>query len=101
MIETQESPHGFEKIVPDAWHEYFRRELGRNMDEFELRTLERMKQDLEKANAKLLRRGLVKMIHPAEDMLPIFIDRVREQEAKSVTRKIMVGYTGGRRDASN
>lgn len=96
LTDTPEA-HGFEKIVPDAWHEYFRRELGRPMDAFELQTLERLKQDLQKANAKLERLGLLSMVHPEQDILDIFIDRVREHEAASVTRKIMVGYTGGRR----
>ena len=96
MIDSPEA-HGFEKIVPDAWHEYFKREMKRGMDGLELQTLERMKQDLERANAKLVRHGAGHLVHGHEDLLELFVTRVRAHEAEAATRKIMVGYTGGRR----
>ena len=96
MIDSPEA-HGFEKIVPDSWHEYFRRELGRGMDAFELQTLEKLKQDLERANAKLMRHGAAHMVHKEQDLLELYVTRVRAHEAEAATRKIMVGYTGGRR----
>ena len=96
MIDSPEA-HGFEKIVPDAWHEYFRREMGRPMDAFELQTLEKLKQDLERANAKLTAKGQLKMVYPPQDLLEFYINRIRMHEAEAATRKIMVGYTGGRR----
>lgn len=96
MIDSPEA-HGFEKIVPDAWHEYFRREMGRPMDGFELQTLEKLKQDLERANAKLRRHGQHQMVHREQDLLELYVVRVRAHEAESATRKIIVGYTGGSR----
>ena len=96
MIDSPEA-HGFEKIVPDSWHEYFKREMKRPMDAFELQTLERLKQDLDRANAKLTRHGAAHMVHGHEDLLELFVVRVRAHEAEAATRKIMVGYTGGRR----
>ncbi len=32
------------------------------------------------------------------DLIQVFVDHVRIHEAEAATRKIMVGYTGGRRD---
>lgn len=96
MIDSPES-HGFSKIVPDAAHDYFRREIGRPMDEFELKTLEQMTQTLQLANAKLARKGHMDKIRGEGDLIQVFVERVQSAEADAATRKIMVGYTGGRR----
>jgi hypothetical protein len=97
---TKEEKHGFVPIISEAQLDYCKRELGRPLDEFERGVLQNMAVDLERANKTLRKKGMIKMIHPVEDLIQIFIDRVRRQEAAAATRKIMVGYTGGKRDAS-
>jgi hypothetical protein len=100
MINGSPEDHGFKRIVPQAAHDYFKRELHRDMDAFELKVLEDMTQALELANAKLIRKGHANKVRNVGSLYEVFVDRVREQEADSATRKIMVGYTGGKRDAS-
>jgi hypothetical protein len=39
------------------------------------------------------------MQHTEQDLIQLFVDRVRVHEAEAATKKIMVGYTGGKRDA--
>ena len=98
MINGSPEEHGFARIVPIAAHEYFKRELGRGMDAHELKVLETMVQALELANAKLVRTGHLNKVRKVGSLYEVFVERVRHHEAESAARKIMVGYTGGRRD---
>jgi hypothetical protein len=57
-----------------------------------------MAQALDYANAKLIRHGHANRVRGRADLLEVFVERVREHEAAAATRKIMVGYSGGKRD---
>lgn len=92
------TPHGFAPIVSQAQKDYFKREMQREMDEFEFGTLQNMMVELRGANKMLRKKGRVDLIRREGDLIQVFVDRVRIHEAEAATRKIMVGYTGGRRD---
>lgn len=98
MIQSPEE-HGFKRIVPQAAHDYFKRELHRHMDAKELKVLEVMTQALELANAKLIHHGHMNRVRNVGSLYEVFVERVRHMEAEAASRKIMVGYTGGKRDA--
>jgi hypothetical protein len=89
----------FKPIVSQEQHDYFKREMGRPMDEFEQGVLEDMLLKLGDMNKKLVKLGKASLVHKEGDLVQVFIDRVRHHEAEAATRKIMTGYTGGRRDA--
>ena len=96
--DAQVTPHGFTTIVSEAQKDYFKRELGRPMDEFEFGVLQNMMVELRGANKMLRKKGRIDLIRREGDLIQVFIDRVRIHEAEAATRKIMVGHTGGRRD---
>ena len=94
------TPHGFAPIVSQAQKDYFKREMQREMDEFEFGVLQKLMVELRGANKMLRKKGRIDLIRREGDLIQVFVDRVRIHEAEAAMRKIMVGYTGGRRDAS-
>ena len=89
--------HGIRPVVTQAMFDYFKRELGRDMDQFERGVLTDMLVQLDKANKKLTKVGKLELVHKPDDLIPIFVERVRAHEVAAATKKIMTGYTGGRR----
>jgi hypothetical protein len=91
----------FTRIVSQEALDYFKRELSREMDPFERGVLEDMTLKNNQMNRRLRQLGLGKanVQHTEQDLVQLLIDRVRVHEAAAATKKIMVGYTGGKRDA--
>ncbi len=90
--------HGFRKIVTDEMLDYCKRELGRPLDQFEFGVLQDMLLLLSRTNHMLKKKGHPEKVKSLDQLVEVFVERVRVHEADAATRKIMVGYTGGKRD---
>ena len=90
--------HGFRPVVTQAMFDYFKREMQRDMDDFERGVLTNMLVELKGANRKLTGLGAFGLVQNSDDLVQVFIDRVRAHEAGAASKKIMTGATGGRRD---
>ena len=93
--------HGFKAIVTEPMLDYCKRELGRPLDGFEFGVLQDMLSLLSKTNHMLRKKGHAEKVKSLDQLVEVFVERVRAHEAEAATRKIMVGYTGGKRDAKS
>jgi hypothetical protein len=93
--------HGFKLIVTEQMRDYCKRELGRPLDNFEFGVLQDMISLLSKTNHMLRKKGHPEKVRSADALVEVFCERVKIKEAEAAGRKIMVGYSGGRRDGKH
>ena len=86
---------GFMPIISKAAHDYFRSEMGRPMKDFEVKALEATLLDLDTANAELARLGVMAAIRKPDDIIMLFVERVKKAEEEAAVREVMVGQVGG------
>ena len=85
----------FTQILDQRTLDECARALGRPLWNHEVNILDSLLVALRKQNQKKVKQGKPEQIHSVDELVHIFIDRVRAQDVQAMTDRIIAGGTNG------